>query len=49
MSRSIFILVAGISALDAAYSLKQKGYTPTLLEKDNTYGGLCGNLVSIQF
>lgn len=43
MSRSIFILGAGISALGAAYSLKQKGYAPTLLEKDNTYGGLCGN------
>lgn len=43
MSQSVFILGAGISALGAAYSLKQKGHTPILLEKDNTYGGLCGN------
>lgn len=43
MSQSIFILGAGISGLGAAYSLKQKGLSPTLLEKDNTYGGLCNN------
>lgn len=43
MSQSIFILGAGISGLGAAYSLKQKGYNPILLEKDATYGGLCGN------
>lgn len=43
MNQPILILGAGISALGAAYSLKQKGYVPTLLEKDNTYGGLCGN------
>lgn len=43
MNQSILILGAGISALGAAYSLRQKGYTPILLEKDNTYGGLCGN------
>lgn len=43
MSQSIFILGAGISGLGAAYSLKQKGLSPTLLEKDNTYGGLCSN------
>ena len=45
MSQSIFILGAGISGLGAAYSLKQKGLSPTLLEKDNTYGGLCSNFV----
>ncbi len=43
MNQPILILGAGISALGTAYSLKQKGYVPTLLEKDNTYGGLCGN------
>lgn len=43
MNQSILILGAGISGLGAAYSLKQKGYNPILLEKDATYGGLCGN------
>lgn len=40
---SIVILGAGISGLGAAYSLRQKGKATILLEKDNTYGGLCGN------
>lgn len=43
MNRSILILGAGISGLGAAYLLKQKGYAPIILEKDDTYGGLCGN------
>ena len=37
------ILGAGISSLGAAYSLKEKKQDSTILEKDNTYGGLCGN------
>lgn len=41
----ILILGAGISGLGAAYSYKQKGYSPIILEKDETYGGLCGNFV----
>lgn len=41
----ILILGAGISGLGAAYSYKQKGHSPIILEKDETYGGLCGNFV----
>lgn len=41
----ILILGAGISGLGAAYSYKQKGDSPIILEKDETYGGLCGNFV----
>jgi len=37
------ILGAGISGLAAAYSLKKIGIIPIILEKDETYGGLCGN------
>ena len=37
------ILGAGISGLGAGYSLAQNGNNPIILEKDETYGGLCGN------
>lgn len=37
------ILGAGISGLGAGYSLRRKGISAILLEKDFTYGGLCGN------
>ena len=39
----IIILGAGISGLGAGYSLRRKGIPAILLEKDSTYGGLCGN------
>lgn len=39
----IIILGAGISGLGAGYSLRRKGISAILLEKDSTYGGLCGN------
>lgn len=39
----IIILGAGISGLGAGYSLCRKGISAILLEKDFTYGGLCGN------
>lgn len=40
---SILILGAGISGIGTAYSLRQKGNTPILIERDDTYGGLCRN------
>ena len=42
MNNNTIILGAGISGLGAAYSLRQKGETPLVLEKGETYGGLCG-------
>ena len=42
-SEKILILGAGISGLGAAYSCKQRGVKTIILEKNNTYGGLCGN------
>lgn len=42
MSR-IYILGAGISGLGANYSLRKRGISSVILEKDITYGGLCGN------
>ena len=42
-NKDIVILGSGISSLSAGYYLKQAGYLPVILEKDNTYGGLCGN------
>ena len=42
MSR-IYILGAGISGLGAGYSLHKQGIPSVILEKDATYGGLCGN------
>jgi protoporphyrinogen oxidase len=37
------ILGAGIAGLGAGYALRQKGEPCVILEKDDTYGGLCGN------
>lgn len=39
------ILGAGISSLGASYALHQRGEKSVLFEKDDTYGGLCGNFV----
>lgn len=41
--RQIYILGAGISGLGASYSLRKRGIPSVILEKDSTYGGLCGN------
>lgn len=35
------ILGAGIAGLGASYALSQRGWNSVILEKDNTYGGLC--------
>lgn len=43
MSKNNIILGAGIAGLGAAYALKQRGEESIVLEKDDTYGGLCGN------
>lgn len=40
---SNLILGGGISGLGAGYALHKKGIPAILLEKDTTYGGLCGN------
>jgi protoporphyrinogen oxidase len=37
------ILGAGISGLGASYALTEKGEKCIVFEKDDTYGGLCGN------
>lgn len=37
------ILGAGIAGLGASYSLHTRGEKSVIFEKDNTYGGLCGN------
>lgn len=39
------ILGAGFAGLGASHALLQKRQTSTILERDNTYGGLCGNFV----
>lgn len=44
----ILILGAGIAGLGASYALRQKGFTPLILEKDETYGGLCGNFTTVE-
>ena len=40
---SNLILGAGIAGLGAAYALHNRGKRSLILEKDTTYGGLCGN------
>lgn len=37
------ILGAGIAGLGASYTLHKKGSKSVIYEKDDTYGGLCGN------
>ena len=37
------ILGAGISGVSAGYHLSEKGITSVIYEKDNDWGGLCGN------
>lgn len=39
------IIGAGIAGLGASHSFKLKGATSLIVEKDDTYGGLCGNFV----
>ena len=39
------IIGAGIAGLGAAHALKLKHESSVILEKDSTYGGLCGNFV----
>lgn len=39
------ILGAGIAGLGASYKLQENGHNPIVLEKDETYGGLCGNFI----
>ena len=38
------ILGAGIAGLGAAYALRKAGKTALVVERDSTYGGLCGNI-----
>lgn len=45
MNNSIIILGAGIAGLGAAYVLRQNNMSPIVLEKDSTFGGLCGNFI----
>lgn len=42
-SDKVIIIGAGISGLGASYTLRQHGIPNIILEKDDTYGGLCGN------
>lgn len=42
MSNNI-ILGSGIAGISAGYHLKQKGIDSVIYEKDNDWGGLCGN------
>ena len=37
------ILGAGVAGISAAYHLKKKGLSSIIFEKDNDWGGLCGN------
>lgn len=43
MVNPIIVLGAGIAGLGAAYKLSKDNQRVIVLEKDNTYGGLCGN------
>lgn len=40
---STVILGSGIAGISAGYHLKQKGIPSIIFEKDNDWGGLCGN------
>lgn len=39
------IIGSGVAGLGAAHALSNKGEQSVILEKDNTYGGLCGSFV----
>jgi protoporphyrinogen oxidase len=39
----VVVIGAGISGISAGYHLKEKGYNATVYEKDEEWGGLCGN------
>jgi protoporphyrinogen oxidase len=41
---NIVILGSGISGISCAYHLKKANFNPTIYEKDDTWGGLCGNI-----
>ena len=43
MRNPILVLGAGIAGLGAAYKLSGNNQQVIVLEKDETYGGLCGN------
>ena len=43
MTNPIIVLGAGIAGLGAAYKLSKENQCIIVLEKDDTYGGLCGN------
>ncbi len=42
MTTKTIILGAGIAGLGAAHTCKKRGEAPVVLEKDDTFGGLCG-------
>ena len=42
MTTKTLILGAGIAGLGAAHACKKRGVDPVVLEKDDTFGGLCG-------
>ena len=42
MTTKTLILGAGIAGLGAAHACKKRGGQPVVLEKDDTFGGLCG-------
>lgn len=43
MLNKVVILGSGIAGISAGYHLKQKGIDSIIYEKDNDWGGLCGN------
>ena len=43
VNRHNVILGAGITGLSASYHLIKKGSNPLVIEKEDTYGGLCGS------
>ena len=43
MQNKTIILGSGIAGISAGYHLKQKGINTVIYEKDNDWGGLCGN------
>ncbi len=45
MQNKIVILGSGIAGISAGYHLKEKGQKSIIYEKDNDWGGLCGNFV----